>query len=128
MAKSKFYSVNYEGWPAVKITEYEDQDSYHWQNRANDMRHWLELKMGEQVFLDWVNRLFPGGDASQATWKEIFDLYEVKFRVVQGEERDAEECSCKPDLPDGRCFPLCPACKADIDRKLGNEIPIGGLK
>jgi len=42
--------------------------------------------------------------------------------------RDAElnECTCVPDLPDGRCFPLCPVCKAEIDRKYGDSIPFGG--
>ena len=121
MARSKFYSRKFTGWPPVKIQEYEDPDSYHWQNRANDMRHWLQLKMGESGFLEWVNRLFPGGDASNVTWKEIFDLYEAKFRVIQGEER--EGCTCLPDSVEA-----CPACKADSKRRHGSEIPIGGLK
>ena len=91
MSKTTFYQKNYRGWPPVKIQEYEDPDSYHWQNRANDMRHWLELKMGEGEFLGWVNRLFPDGNAEDSTWKEIFELYEAKFRIIQGEEREADQ-------------------------------------
>ena len=34
-----------------------------------------------------------------------------------------EECTCRPDLPDGRCFPLCDVCKAQIDAHYGQEIP-----
>ena len=97
MSKTTFYQKNFIGFPPVKLTEYNDPESYHWQNRANDMRHWLELKMGEADFLKWVNRLFPDGDASNATWREIFDLFEAKFRVIQGEEREAERHDWEDD-------------------------------
>jgi hypothetical protein len=43
--------------------------------------------MGEEQFLEWVERLFPGDSIEQATWKEIHELYEAKFRVIQGEDR-----------------------------------------
>jgi len=124
MSKTTFYQKNYIGFPPVKIAEFENPDSYHWQQRTLDMKYWLIAKMGKTEFAAWADRLFPGDSIDDATWKEIFDLYEAKFRVIQGEEREAIECSCKPDLPDGRCFPLCPACKADIDRaKDKDEIP-----
>ena len=123
MSRTTFYQKNYVGWPPVLIAEYNNPDSYHWQIRTQEMKQLLILKMGGGAFLEWADRLFPGDTIDEATWKEIFDLYEAKFRVVQGEEREAVECSCKPELPDGRCFPLCPACKADSARRHGSRIP-----
>ena len=90
MSKTTFYQKNYIGFPPVKIAEYQDPDSYYWQNRTKDIKHWLILKMGENQFLEWADRLFPGDSIDDATWKEIFELYEAKFRVIQGEEREAE--------------------------------------
>ena len=90
MSRTTFYQKNYVGWPPVKIQEFADPDSYHWQTRANDMRHSLELKMGEGEFLGWAKRLFPDDSIQNATWREIFELYEAKFRVIQGEDREAE--------------------------------------
>jgi hypothetical protein len=55
------------------------------------------------------------------TWKGLSNpekLERVKVLAVE-----LNECTCKPDLPDGRCFPLCPVCKADIDARYGKEIP-----
>ena len=112
MTRTTFYQKNYTGWPPVPNAEFEDPDSYHWQTRALDMTFLLIQKMGEQEFEVWAERLFPGDVIDQTTWKEIFDLYEAKFRVFQAEER--EECTCLPDLPDGRsnggrggCCPVC---------------------
>lgn len=33
----------------------------------------------------------------------------------------AQECTCKPDLPDGRCFPMCTSCKVRQDLKRERE-------
>ena len=123
MSKTTFYQKNFIGFPPVKIAEFNDPDSYHWQHRTQDMKHWLILKMGKDQFLEWADRLFPGNSIEEATWKEIFDLYEAKFRVIQGEEREAMECSCLPDSVEA-----CPACKADSAKRHGSEIPIGELK
>ncbi len=114
MPLSTFYSLNYIGWPPVKIVEYNDPDSLHWENRTQEIKHMLILKMGEDAFLEWADRLFPGDSIDEATWKEIFDLYEVKFRVCQA------ECTCLPDLPDGRSRGHCLVCEADSQRE---EIP-----
>ena len=121
MAKTTFYQKQYTGWPPVKIAEFNDPDSYHWQTSALDMKHWLILKMGAEAFDVWADRLFPG----EATWKEIHELYEAKFRVIQSRERD--ECPCLPDLPDGRINggrgAVCPVC---AEENKNDEIPIGG--
>ena len=124
MTKTTFYQDQYTGWPPVKIAEFNDPDSYHWQSRALDMKHWLELKMGAEEFEAWAERLFPGDSIDQTTWKEIHELYEAKFRVIQIAER--EECTCLPDLPDGRINggrgTVCPVCAENRN----DEIPIGG--
>ena len=117
MSKTTFYQKNYIGFPPVKIQEFNDPDSYHWQQRTLDMKYWLIAKMGKIDFAAWADRLFPGDSIEEATWKEIFDLYEAKFRVIQGEERE-EGCTCRPDSVEA-----CPACKADSKRRHGDEIP-----
>lgn len=89
MARTSFYQKNYVGWPPVKIAEFNNPDSYHWENKARDMAHWLELKMGRDDWLAWASRLYR--DDTDITWKELFELFEAKFRVIQGEEREAEK-------------------------------------
>ena len=91
MARTTFYQKNFTGWPPVPNTEYTDPDSYYWENRTYDMKFWLIEKMGQGPFEAWAGRLFQDEDIDQATWKEIFDLYEAKFRVCQAEEREAEK-------------------------------------
>ena len=91
-------------------------DSYYWQTRALDMKFWLIQKMGAQEFDEWADRLFPGYSIEEATWKEIHELYEAKFRVIQHDG----ECTCTPDSD------ACDVCVADNDKRYGNEIPIGG--
>ena len=113
MSRTTFYQKNYIGWPPVLISEHADPDSYHWQTSALDMKHWLILKMGADAFDVWADRLFPGDSIEQATWKEIFDLYDKKFRVYQAQDRELNECSCLPDLPDGRSRGHCLVCEAD---------------
>ena len=60
------------------------------------------------------------------SWGKI-DYQEKLDRTILLEyELEHGECTCTPDLPDGRCFPLCDVCKADVDRRYGDSIPIGG--
>lgn len=86
MAKTTFYQRTYMGWPAVKIKDYTDPDSNHWENRALDMKHWLILKMGKDEFKEWADRLFPDDTIEQATWKEIWELYKAKFESCIGNQ------------------------------------------
>ena len=96
MSRTTFYQKNYTGWPPVLISEYNDPDSLHWETRTQEMKQLLILKMGEGTFLEWADRLFPGDSMDEATWKQIFDLYEAKFRVCQAKDREAE----RHDWPD----------------------------
>ena len=88
MSKTTFYQKNYIGHPPVKLSEYENPGSYHWMNQALNYECWLKLKMGEEQYYEWAGRLFQEGN--EPTWKEISELYEAKFRVIQREEREAE--------------------------------------
>ena len=94
-------------------------DSDHWKEKTREIRDLLSEKMGAE-FKPWADRLFPDDTIDQATWKQIYELYEAHYKLL------LDECSCKPDLPDGRCFQLCAVCKAQIDEYYGDEIPIGG--
>jgi hypothetical protein len=95
----------------------QNPDSNHWKKKALEMRDWLVKKMGGDEFEAWADRLFPEDTIDQATWKEVYELYEAHYKLL------LDECSCKPDLPDGRCFPLCDVCKAQIDKHYGKKIP-----
>jgi hypothetical protein len=75
----------------VRISEYADPDSYHWKNQAENYQLMLAEKMGDEEFAEWADRLFPRDSIEEATWKEIAELYEAKFRVIQAEERGAEK-------------------------------------
>lgn len=59
-------------------------------------------------------------------WRKFETAKKLELAKQLEIELDTAECTCKPDLPDGRCFPLCPVCKAQIDAHYGDEIPIGG--
>ncbi len=90
MSRTTFYQKNYVGWPPVLISEFNDPDSRHWHDRADDMKQLLILKMDGEEFVEWADRLFPDDSINDATWREIFELYEAKYRVIQGEEREVE--------------------------------------
>ncbi len=115
MSRTTFYQKNFIGWPPVLINEYNDPDSLHWENRTQEIKQLLILKMGGDAFLEWADRLFPGDSIDEATWKQIFDLYEVKFRLIQS------ECSCLPDLPDGRSRGHCLCHTEHKDIYIGGE-------
>ena len=71
--------------------------------------------------------------ALEATQKLLDDLYAENIissgdlGMVYEKNKQAlapyEECSCLPDLPDGRGRGHCPVCEADSQRE---EIPFGG--
>ena len=97
MTRTTFYQRNFIGWPPVPNAEFEKPDSDYWYARVFDMQKWLILKMGKEQFEEWADRLFPDDSIEDATWKEIFDLYEAKFRVCQAEEREVEKHGWEDD-------------------------------
>jgi len=62
-----------------------DPESKYWQGKAEISQDLLISSMGEGEFVEWANRVFPGETIDQATWKEIADLYDQKFRRIQAE-------------------------------------------
>ena len=84
-----------------------------------------KAEIAEGQYTEYVNLIVRTGD----DWD--FDVLEdlrdranaADAELLQARHDALNECTCKPDLPDGRCFPLCPVCKADIDRRYGSGIP-----
>lgn len=59
-------------------------DSRHWENKTWAVQEKLVEKMGAAEFEAWAERLFPGDSIDDATWKEIFELYQAKFDNLIG--------------------------------------------
>lgn len=53
---------------------------------------------------------------------QVDPVWTIANALPDGAADELLECSCPPELPDGRCFPLCPACKLMVDE----DIPIPG--
>lgn len=45
-------------------------------------------------------------------------VWTLEKALSDGAADELLECSCTPDLPDGRCFPLCPSCKLLVDEDI----------
>jgi len=78
-----------------------------------------------------INNGIPGIDWTEVTLlanraNEAEAALELARDIALNPEK-YQECTCLPDLPDGRCFPLCPVCKADIDRQDGIPFEGSGL-
>ena len=56
-------------------------------------------------------------------WRNLETAKKLELAKQLEIELDNAECTCRPDLPDGRCFPLCDVCKAQIDVEYKKEIP-----
>ena len=69
--------------------------------------------------IDWTEDEYMAGRANDAE-RELLVAREAALNPDQ-------ECTCTPDLPDERCFPLCPVCKADIDQQDGIPFEGSGL-
>jgi len=88
-------------------------------------------EIANKVFDDYVEACL-NDPYNPLNWSEIDRLGKIandryhQLVAARHEALNPQECTCTPDLPDGRCFPLCDVCKADIDRKLGDSIPFGG--
>lgn len=46
---------------------------------------------------------------------QVEPVWTMANAIPDGAADELLECSCTPDLPDGRCFPLCPSCKLLVD-------------
>ena len=79
-----------------------------------------KARVAEEVYAEFCEK-FPQEYQQQDTLRAIAN--EADAELLQARHDALNECTCKPDLPDGRCFPLCPVCKADIDRRYGSGIP-----
>ena len=62
-----------------------DPESKYWQGKVEITKDLLITSMGEVEFVEWADRVFPGETIDQATWKEIAELYDQKFRRIQAE-------------------------------------------
>ena len=49
---------------------------------------------------------------------QVDPVWTMDNAIPDGAADELLECSCKPDLPDGRCFPLCPSCKLMVDQDI----------
>ena len=49
---------------------------------------------------------------------ESLGLGELKKQIKQALAPYQEECTCLPDLPDGRAHGHCPACEADNSKEI----------
>ena len=49
---------------------------------------------------------------------QVDPVWTVSNALPDGAADELLECSCTPDLPDGRSFPLCPACKLLVDQDI----------
>ena len=46
---------------------------------------------------------------------DVEPVWNMDNALSDGAADELLECSCRPDLPDGRSFPLCPSCKQLVD-------------
>ncbi len=60
-------------------------ESDYWEIRTNITRDHLASCMGDQEFMEWIERLLPGDSIDGMTWEEIHKFYEGKFQRVQAE-------------------------------------------
>lgn len=76
------------GWnqrgPTIKqqmewVRELGDPDSYHWQNKANNLKYKLVEIMGPDEFEDFADMTWPGESINSWTWHGIYDLYLAKL-------------------------------------------------
>ena len=90
-----------------------------------------KAEIAQKVFNDHINYVLNNIDA-EWNWPEVNRL----AKIANNADRELEavrhtalnECSCLPDLPDGRVNggrgTLCPVCTADSADN--DEIPFGG--
>ena len=60
-------------------------ESDYWKNRTYQARDHLADCMGDQEFVEWVERLLPGDTIEEMTWEELHVFYDGKFQRIQAE-------------------------------------------
>lgn len=126
MARSTFYSVNFDGWPPVHVKEWNDPNSLYWKDECEiAAKRFDKLPLSQE---DWqaFHDLMKGQMLTRKRGHEIYTEAISAFNPGVALDWLAWSAGILPEPPECTCnvnSDACPVCVVQARTRAGEELP-----